>query len=145
MPPKRAPEERFWEKVEKVPGGCWLWTAFLAANNYGRFNLTHGTPLYAHRVAYEWANGAIPEGMQLDHLCRVRNCVNPDHLEVVTQRVNILRGASPTAKNASKTQCAHGHPYDSRNTYWRPDGDGRACKACIHRRRTETQRKMVAL
>lgn len=84
---------------------------------------------YAHRAAYQYLRGPIPDGLQLDHLCWVRRCVNPAHLEVVTARVNTLRGENPAAQNARKTHCHRGHPFDEANTYWRPDG-GRDCKAC---------------
>ncbi|TDD77726.1 HNH endonuclease [Actinomadura rubrisoli] len=81
-----------------------------------------------HRFVYESLVGPIPEGLVLDHLCRVRACCNPAHLEPVTDRVNILRGASITAANARKTHCDHGHEFTSQNTY-RHRGR-RLCRAC---------------
>ena len=77
--------------------------------------------------------GEVPKGLQLDHLCRVRDCVNPYHLEAVTQQENILRGESASAKHARKTHCINGHPLSGDNLYLRPDrGDraGRACREC---------------
>jgi len=81
--------ERFWSKVEKTVS-CWLWTAS-TRRGYGQF-VINNKPTPAHRFAYEQLVGDIPRGLQLDHLCRVRNCVNPEHLEPVTSRENILRG-----------------------------------------------------
>jgi hypothetical protein len=86
--------------------------------------------MYAHRLSYEHHVGPIPDGMVLDHLCRNKACIRPSHLDPVPQRTNIHRGASPTARNATATECIHGHPFDAENTYWRPDGKGRLCRAC---------------
>lgn len=99
---------RFWGYVAPVDAnGCRLWQ-HIKANGYGRFYLQGRTRL-AHRVAFEWANGPIPEGFSLDHLCRNRACVEPSHLEIVTNRENILRGVGITAENARKTHCVRGH------------------------------------
>ena len=83
----------------------------------------------AHRFAYETFVGPIPEGLTIDHLCRIRHCVNPEHLEAVTDRVNILRGEGISAQHARATHCPQGHPYDLINTYVAPDGD-RDCRDC---------------
>lgn len=101
-------EQRFWPKVKKTDG-CWLWEASKTKKGYGQISNKPGSPLLAHRVAYELVKGAIPAGAQIDHLCRVRECVNPDHLEVVTSRENTLRGVGPTAVNAKKKICKRGH------------------------------------
>lgn len=126
-----TPEARFWEKVRALPvadpNACWLWTASRYLGGYGQL-WVDGRLVPAHRFAYELLTGPIPEGLQLDHLCRVPACVNPDHLEPVTQRENILRGEAPSAKHAIKTHCPHGHPFSPENTYVRPSG--RACRAC---------------
>ncbi|MBO0885095.1 MAG: HNH endonuclease [Mycobacterium sp.] len=82
----------------------------------------------AHRIAYTWLVGPIPEGFDLDHLCRVRSCVNPAHLEPVPRRTNLLRGRTIPAANAAKTHCPHGHPYDDTNTV--RNKTGRLCLAC---------------
>lgn len=115
-------EERFWSKVEKTET-CWLWTASLC-DGYGQFSVSAGLPRRAHRVAYELLVGPIPEGLTLDHLCRVRNCVRPDHLEPVTQAENTRRAS------LGKTHCRQGHPYDEANTYIRPSRGERECRIC---------------
>jgi len=110
-----------------VSGGCWLWTGSLR-DGYGRIRINNQHQL-AHRVSYETFVGPIPYGCQLDHLCRARNCVNPEHLEPVTCRDNIRRGHGHAALNATKTHCQSGHPYDQENT--RVDRKGkRSCRAC---------------
>jgi hypothetical protein len=97
-----------------------------------------GTAL-AHRVSYEIYKGAIPDGMQVDHLCRVRSCVNPDHLEAVPQATNLERGEGFVGQNVRKTHCPRGHQYDS--TYTRPSGKTeRICTTC---RRERHQRKVA--
>ena len=105
--------QRFFHYVE-FTDSCWLWRGALA-HGYGRFRV-EGRLVGAHRYAYEFCVGPIPDGLQIDHLCRVRHCVNPDHMEPVTQRVNILRGEGLAAQHARATHCPHGHPYDKGNT-----------------------------
>lgn len=83
--------ERFWDKAEKTDSGCWLWSGAMFPNGYPCFSINRGS-VGAHRVAYELANGPIPEGLTIDHLCRVKRCVNPDHLEAVAQGENTRRG-----------------------------------------------------
>lgn len=131
IPPTATAQSRFWPKVDKAssPSGCWLWTAAIAWNGYGNFRL-EGRSAFAHRVAYTWIVGPVASELDLDHLCRVRNCVNPEHLEPVTRRENLLRGEGITAVNAKKTHCPKGHPYNETNTYRPPTGHSRGCRIC---------------
>lgn len=108
----RPPEERFWPKVSIARNGCWLWTGGVVGFGYGQFR-TGGrgsARVLAHRWAYTHLVGPVPDGLSLDHLCRTPTCVNPDHLEPVTHRENVLRSAGITALNARKTHCHAGHP-----------------------------------
>jgi hypothetical protein len=128
--------QRFWSKVNKTET-CWLWTAGKNTDGYGVFHLSEPKRLVrAHRWAYIAILGPIHNGLTLDHLCRVRHCVNPSHLEPVTDRENLLRGISPLVVNARRTHCIHGHEFTPENTSLTPDGR-RNCKAC--------KRKAVAL
>lgn len=116
-----------WSRVLEVePGQCWHWMGSLDRDGYGRFG-SRG----AHRVVYEQRVGAIPQGMQIDHLCRTRSCVNPLHLEVVTKEENQRRGLAG-GPDGLTTHCPAGHPYDNQNTYFYHGGDGlrRCCRAC---------------
>ncbi|MFF4489471.1 HNH endonuclease signature motif containing protein [Streptomyces sp. NPDC001544] len=142
---KVTAEERFWSKVEKT-ATCWLWTAYKNANGYGRFNSggRHGRIVFAHRWAYEQRFGAIPEGLALDHLCRVRHCVNPEHLEPVTSRTNTMRGETIAARHATKTHCDNGHEYTPENTRI-STGGRRCCRACVREfNRARRARKAAA-
>lgn len=118
---------RFWTKVDKT-GDCWLWTGALSKDGYGQYRVK-GRTRSAHTLAYRATVGPVPDGLMLDHLCRVPRCVNPVHLEPVTNRINVLRGVSVIAVNARKTVCVNGHPFDTENTYHYPDGR-RGCKTC---------------
>ena len=123
--------DRFWRKVDRSggPDACWVWLAGRQSAGYGLFYLD-GSPKVAHRVAYEITVGPIPDGMQLDHLCRVRACVNPGHLEPVSNRENALRGVGPTAVNAAKTSCVRGHGFTPENTRISPSSGKRTCRTC---------------
>lgn len=124
--------DRFWAKVDRQPNGCWHWMGERGRNGYGVAR-TAGA-YFAHRLAYELLVGPIPEGLVIDHLCRVRHCVNPAHLEPVTSGENTLRGETVAAANARKTHCDRGHEFTPENTYWKRDRAGqprwRECKAC---------------
>lgn len=121
---------RLWRQIDLGPGGCWLWTGSQNRNGYGRTTRTNSrTTVMVHRYTYELLIGPIPDGLQLDHLCRVRNCCNPHHAEPVTQRINLLRGETLTAKSAAATHCPSRHPYEGSNLYITPTG-GRRCREC---------------
>lgn len=140
--------ETFWRHVE-VTGFCWIWIGRLSEQGYGLYHpgrneAGQAITGQAHRVAYELLVGDIPDGLQLDHLCRIPACVNPDHLEPVTARENVLRSFSPTAINARKTHCKWDHEFTPENTYRPPNQPTkRKCRTCArikalaayHRRR----------
>lgn len=115
--------ERFFTKIEY--GECWEWVASRSPEGYGRFNDGSPSPAYAHRWAYEFLVGPIPKGLELDHLCRVRHCVRPEHLEPVTHRENDVRGMAPTMVTRRSGVCKRGHVYTPA-----PNGSGRTCKVC---------------
>lgn len=127
--PKLVPvEQRLWPRVDQSagPDGCWIWTGSRGPLGYGQIGIgprNYGT----HRVAYELLVGPIPDGMQLDHLCRNPPCCNPAHLEPVTPAENVRRGDAGK-RYAARTHCPHGHPYDEANTY--VYDDRRFCREC---------------
>ena len=130
-----SPAERFWAKV-RITNECWLWLAARFPEGYGLLAIK-SRPYYAHRFAYELLVGPVPEGLHLDHLCRVRHCVNPQHLEPVTRRENILRGDSFSAANAKKTHCLRGHQLEGGNLH--VYNGARVCRRC-HRDRERIRR-----
>lgn len=136
-------EARFWTYVAQGLGGCLLWIGAIDEHGYGRFGLGLRAVL-AHRWAYERFVGAVPDGLEPDHLCRTPGCVNPEHLELVTHRANVLRGDSPAAVNARKTHCDYGHEFTPENTAITPRGH-RRCRECNRRNcRERYQRRSVA-
>lgn len=125
--------ENFWSKVEKTDS-CWNWIGSISKSGYGKFTLNQ-KPSYAHRASYELIKGKIPDGLQIDHLCRNRKCVNPEHLEVVTQQENKKRGLAgfiTGLKQRAKTHCPQGHEYSKENTYFskHKKGNKRHCRIC---------------
>ena len=128
--PRRPFNDRFTEKIWVLEDTCWLWTGTIAHTGYGQIG-DRGQSLLAHRVSYQMFKGPIPDGLQIDHLCRNRWCVNPDHMEPVTLVINVERGVSPSALNRQKTHCPAGHPYDHRFGARQTRG----CRPCINARR----------
>lgn len=136
-----AMSEAFWQRVNKTES-CWLWTGGRISSGYG---LTPKPPrVLAHRYAYELLVGPIPDGLQLDHLCRQRLCVNPAHLESVDNRTNTLRSNSRSAINARAIHCPAGHPYDLLNTYFNKKGH-RFCRTCARKWEQEKCREAKGL
>ena len=120
--------ERFASKISYV-NDCWIWIGSTrGAGNYGQV-WHNGRSLFAHRVVYELLVGTIPDGLTLDHLCRNKLCVNPNHLEPVTIQENIARGFGVSALNSKKSKCLRGHEFNDENTY-RYKGK-RLCKKCM--------------
>lgn len=133
---------RFWTKVEKLLGGCWRWNGHVAGHGYGYVNVARGILMRAHRFAYELENGPIARGLVVDHLCRNRLCVNPAHLEAITNRENVLRGQQPQMVAARSNTCKRGHSLlDARVT-----PKGRTCRVCNRLREAEKRaaRKAVS-
>ncbi len=119
--------------------GCWEWVGSLSENGYGFMSWKSRSCYRAHRYYYEREYGPIPEGLQIDHLCRNRKCVRPDHLEAVTRRENMMRGFGVGGINARKTHCLRGHAFTPENTYWSRNGNRekkkRRCLTCARAQR----------
>jgi len=143
--------ERFMAKVDKQENGCWLWTGAKDRGGYGEFHiLINGQKKMeiAHRFSYEHFVAKLQGKQVIDHLCRNRGCVNPQHLEAVSTHENIMRGIGLASINSSKTHCKNGHEFTAENTYFRK-GAGRQCRMCrvIENRkyRTGLQKKQGAM
>lgn len=143
--PSKSVADRFWSKCEKtIAAVCWEWQAASNVAGYGQF-VFEGRLCMAHRVAYVLSVGPIPEGLQIDHLCRNVRCVNPSHLEPVTPKENVARSTTAAvarARQLAKTHCPHGHAYDEANTYVGKKGE-RHCRSC-GRLRDQARRRAVA-
>ena len=122
----------FESRINKKDNECWLWTGGKNTDGYGYFRPGHGISLRAHRFYYELHVGRIPKGLQLDHLCRVRHCVNPQHLEPVTHKENHRRGYW-----SSRKDCSYGHPYITKNIFYDKKGY-RVCRICKNRQTRKT-------
>lgn len=134
----KGPLDRLMAKTAEAESGCIEFRGALSPTGYGLVRVD-GRNKYVHRVAYEAAKGPIPNGLVIDHLCRNRKCVNPDHLEAVTIRENTLRGESIQARNARKTDCLRGHALSGDNLRIDPTGR-RICRTC----KREEQRRRTA-
>lgn len=129
-------QDRIMSHVTTSDTGCWLWTKSVTSGGYARVK-HEGRTHAAHRLLYELTIGSVPADLELDHICRVRRCVNPAHLEPVTPRENTMRApTAPAAINAAKTRCDHGHPFDAANTQI----DSRAMRQCRTCRRASVAR-----
>ena len=142
-PKPKAVRERLLSNI-RPEGDCWVWMGFRNTWGYGTIKV-RGEILLAHRVSYEEFVTAIPEGLEIDHLCRNRMCINPAHLEPVPHIVNVQRGLagkypSNGDQERRKTHCPHGHPYDLFNTHWTKLGH-RECKACWREKNQRRRRK----
>lgn len=140
---------RVWERAQAkidTSGECWPFTGALNDKGYARIQWVERgqrRSVLLHRAMYEAHIGPIPDGLQIDHLCRNRACVNPEHLEPVDQRTNVLRGIGPTAVHAAKTHCIHGHPLVEGNLLPQPNR-WRKCRECARRRGRELKRRQRA-
>lgn len=150
--PRMTLRERFESKIRRTDGGCWEWSGgHFQATGYAIFNIPserdgRWRPTVAHRVSYELFVGPIPDGLHVDHLCRNRGCVRPDHLEPVTQQENMHRGQAPSAISYRENRCQRGHEYTPENTIIKPSQPGkRECRECTRardrvRNKTEARR-----
>jgi len=128
--PPTPPIARFWQKVKKTENGCWRWTAYIDSDGYGRFYWQSGrTAGLAHQFSYAFFKAPLDPTLTVDHVCRNRWCVNPDHLRQISGYQNILIGEGASAVNARKTRCKRGHAFSSNNTRIASDGS-RVCLIC---------------
>lgn len=132
--PKLSTEERFWAKVTRTES-CWNWSS--RPGKHALF-LVDGSLVPVHRYAYELMVGPIPDGLEIDHLCRNQICVNPEHLEPVTREENLRRGWGHRLQNGMTNECIHGHKYTPENTYVNPRGHA-SCRRCSN----ESKRKSL--
>ena len=137
-----AAKKRFESKYEVDESGCWLWQGCLNGKGYGRFYYS-GTQYMSHRVAYTIQKGPITDGLFIDHLCRTRNCANAEHMELVTNRENTVRGINFIAGQVRQTQCIRGHEFTPENTYVDPGRQSRSCRTCRTARRRARRKRNV--
>lgn len=147
MTPTKRWSGRWEDRFKVMPNGCHRWLGYLSRNGYGRIQANYKST-GAHRYFYEKANGKIPDGFEIDHLCGNRACVNAEHLEAVTHFENIMRGNGPSAVNARKIHCKRGHVLlgDNLEIGTHPSGlPNRRCKACRRTKERERYAKKMAL
>lgn len=136
---RKNTEADFWKRVNKnAPNGCWQWLGSQNGRGYAQWHIG-GKTIYVHRYAYNMLVGEVPDGFIIDHLCRNRSCVNPKHMELVTQQENILRGVGISAQASLATHCPQGHPYDEENTYVYQGR--RYCRACGRKRTSDYEKR----
>lgn len=137
-------QDRLWRHIEPEPmSGCWVWVANRYVAGYGQTSVGSKTDgsvrkKYVHRLMYELMRGPIPVGLNIDHLCRMPSCVNPDHLEPVTQRENLLRGEGIIARASKATHCPYGHSLDDAYVYY----GKRRCRPCAVERSRRQRAKL---
>lgn len=129
----RDPVQGFFGNIEYNTDGCWLWMGALDKDGYGYY-AAYRKRERVHRYSYELLREDIPDGLVIDHLCRVRSCANPEHLEAVTDVENIMRGNAPAVLNSQKTHCVHGHELIGINLYIQKKTGKRFCRTCDRRR-----------
>lgn len=126
-------------RYSEITDGCWNWYGSRNPKGYGHIKVA-GRPVKAYRVSYELFRDEIPPGLVIDHLCRNTSCVNPEHLEVVDHKTNVLRGVSPAAIYAKRTHCKHGHELSGENLI-KHSRRGRRCKPCNRRNVNASNRR----
>lgn len=122
-------KNRLLNRIDKTPNGCWNYTRSKSVKGYGKLS-AWGRMWLAHRVSYTIFVAPIPEGKSIDHLCRNPSCINPNHLEPVSNRENLMRGIGIAAKNSRKTHCINGHALSGENLRLKKSRRGRICKKC---------------
>lgn len=135
-----SPVERAIQRVVKEDDGCWYWNGSCTSSGYGHLNAGGGKYPLAHVLLFEHFRGPVPEGLELDHLCRNRRCVNPDHLEPVTHYENERRGAAPAMRLHVAGVCARGHNLVTEASRRRSNGRVVYCRACRREKRAEASR-----
>ena len=134
--------QHLWDRID-ASGDCWIWTAHIDRDGYGIVGTRKDIHKKAHRAVWEALVGPIPDGFHIDHLCLVRSCVNPDHLEPVTPAENVRRSVT---LHGRETHCPYGHPYSGKNLYISVSDKGkkRTCRRCnLLAVRRYSQRKVV--
>lgn len=134
--------DRWLTKKVVAQGECWEWTGSKTRNGYGQLKIG-GVAMMAHRAFYEHFITEIPDGLDLDHLCRMRACVNPWHLDPVSRSVNLYRAETLGKYNLKKTHCPHGHEYSAANTRFTRTGS-RCCRTCERLRQQALRDSKVA-